>query len=125
MNNLALGTYALRARATDNENLSTTSAAVSLIVRPGNNEFEAAATLSGEHALSEGSNVNATKQSGEPNHGGNTGGKSVWWRWTAPRDGSVVVNTHGSGFDTVLGVYTGAVVNALTLVASGDDTGDA
>jgi hypothetical protein len=121
---LALGTYTLRARATDNEGLSATSAAVTLIVRPANNEFEAAAVLSGEHALAEGSNVNATKQSGEPGHGGNAGGKSVWWRWTAPRAGSVVVNTHGSGFDTVLGVYTGAAVNALTLVASGDDTGD-
>ena len=28
----------------------------------------------------------ATKEPGEPNHGGNPGGKSVWWSWTAPDD---------------------------------------
>ncbi len=29
----------------------------------------------------------------------------------------------GSSFDTLLGVYTGAAVNSLTLVASNDDCG--
>src|SRR5438094_406222 len=31
-----------------------------------------------------GSNVGATKEPGELNHGADAGGKSVWWTWTAP-----------------------------------------
>jgi Ca2+-binding RTX toxin-like protein len=70
------------------------------------------------------SNVNATKEAGEPDHAGNPGGKSVWYAWTAPPDGSVphVAFTAFGEFDTVLGVYTGATVNALTPVASNDDS---
>jgi len=65
----------------------------------------------------------ATKQPGEPNHAGNIGGKSVWWKVVPPMDGSVRLNTYGSGFDTVLGLYTGDSVSTLTLVAASDDCG--
>ena len=68
-----------------------------------------------------GTNVNATKEAGEPNHGGNAGGKSVWYSWTAPSSGVVSIDTHGSSFDTLLGLYTGTSVAALTTVASNDD----
>ena len=54
---------------------------------------------------------------------GNSGGKSVWWTWTAPSSGSVQIDTIGSSFDTILGVYTGSSVSALTTVASDDDSG--
>ena len=63
------------------------------------------------------------KESGEPNHAGNSGGKSVWWTWTAPSSGSVQIDTIGSNFDTILGVYTGSSVSSLTTVASDDDSG--
>src|SRR5262249_22109030 len=53
------------------------------------------------------SNAAATKESGEPNHAGSAGGKSVWWTWTAPNTGAVTVDTLGSSFDTVLAIYTG------------------
>ena len=66
----------------------------------------------------------ATKESGEPNHANNFGGSSVWWTWTAPSAGDVQIDTNASGFDTTLGVYTGAAVNALTLVAGDDDEGN-
>jgi hypothetical protein len=69
------------------------------------------------------SNRFATKQAGEPNHAGNAGGASVWFKWTAPVSAEVSVDTCGSGFDTLLGVYTGAAVNALTPVAVNDDAG--
>jgi hypothetical protein len=72
-------------------------------------------------APSTGSNVGATKQSGEPNHAGNAGGASVWYAWTAPATGSVTITTAGSSFDTLLGVYTGSAVDALTQVAANDD----
>ena len=89
---------------------------------PANDNFVAAATLTGPSVSATGTNVNATKETGEPNHGGNTGGKSVWWKWTAPSSGDVVIDTNGSNFDTLLGVYTGSAVNALTLIA-GDNNG--
>jgi hypothetical protein len=67
------------------------------------------------------SNLNATKEPGEPTIAGNTGGKSVWWQWRAPRTGPVTISTIGSSFDTLLGVYTGTILSNLVLVASNDD----
>ncbi len=68
-----------------------------------------------------GTNVNATKQTGEPNHAGNAGGKSVWWKWTAPANGTVTFDTAGSALDTLLGFYIGTSVSALTERAQNDD----
>ncbi|MBA4138097.1 MAG: hypothetical protein C0518_12345, partial [Opitutus sp.] len=90
------------------------------VTRPANNDFASAAALSGTQAT--GANTGATKQIGEPNHvTGNFGGASVWWRWTAPGNGSTTVTTAGSNFDTVLAAYTGAAVDSLTQLASNDD----
>ncbi|MDO8963192.1 MAG: M6 family metalloprotease domain-containing protein [Coriobacteriia bacterium] len=48
-------------------------------------------------------------------------GSSLWYEWQAPRDGAVYFATTGSDFDTVLGVYTGSTLGALSEVASDDD----
>jgi Divergent InlB B-repeat domain len=69
------------------------------------------------------SNRFATVQPGEPLHAGVAGGHSIWFKWTAPRSGTYDVDTCGSAIDTLLGVYTGSAVNALTPVASNDDAG--
>ena len=61
-------------------------------------------------------------ESGEPYHWDSTGGVSVWWRWTAPFSGRLVVDTFGSDFDTLLAAYTGTSVSTLTLIAANDDT---
>ncbi|MGI8809038.1 MAG: Calx-beta domain-containing protein [Acidimicrobiales bacterium] len=90
---------------------------------PVNNNFAAATAVAGATGTINGSNVGATKETGEPAHAGNAGGKSVWYRWTAPATGTVSFDTVGSNFDTLLAVYTGTAVNALTAVASNDDTG--
>jgi hypothetical protein len=66
-------------------------------------------------------NVEATKEPGEPDHAGNAGGKSVWWRWLAPRSGPVLLQTAGTSFDSLLAVYTGTGLSNLVLVASNDD----
>jgi hypothetical protein len=66
-------------------------------------------------------NVVATKESGEPKHAGANGGHSVWWKWVAPGNGIVTINTSNSTFDTVLAVYTGPSVSNLTQVAANDD----
>ena len=83
---------------------------------PPNDNFASSITLTGSTISAGGTNVLATKEAGEPNHGGSPGGKSVWWSWTAPSSGDVAINTDGSNFATLLGVYTGSSVNALTPV---------
>ena len=88
---------------------------------PANNFFTNAFVLSGVMAARADSNSGATREAGEPNHAGNSGGPSVWFRWTAPSNMNVTLTTEGSSFDTTLGVYTGASVSSLSLVVSNDD----
>jgi hypothetical protein len=88
----------------------------------GNDNFAQAQTLSGNSGSVAGTNAGATKESGEPQHAGDSGGRSLWHSWTAPFSGPVLLTTSGSDFDTLLAVYTGASVNALTLVAANDDS---
>jgi len=88
---------------------------------PPNNSFSNATVLTGSAAGTTGKTHLATKQTGEPNHAGNAGGASVWYRWTASANGTVTISTDGSSFDTLLAVYTGTAVDSLTPVASNDD----
>ncbi|HVF57079.1 MAG TPA: DPP IV N-terminal domain-containing protein [Pyrinomonadaceae bacterium] len=110
---------------TDASNNSVTK--TTLVVAPpapANDDFAAAQEINGATGSVAGSNEHATKQPGEPAHAGNPGGFSVWYRWQAPAAGRVEFTTDGSGLeDTLLGVYTGAGVDALTEVASNDDLG--
>ena len=88
------------------------------------NDFFVSATnfpLTGTSGVVSGGNTNATKENGEPIIAGNAGGKSVWWSFTAPADGVLTLNTTNSTFDTLLGLYTGTNVAALTPIADDDD----
>ncbi len=100
------------------------SLAIAPLSPPPNDSFSSPEPLSGSPAFTFGTNAAATKQSGEPNHAGDPGGASVWYSWTAPRSGLVFMDTCNSDFDTLLGVYTGSAVNALTSVVSNDDGPD-
>jgi hypothetical protein len=73
--------------------------------------------------LFQASNFGATSEPGEPIHAGQPGGASVWFSWTAPFNGMVTFSAAGSTFDTLLGVYQGNSVNALSPVAGDDDGG--
>ena len=52
-------------------------------------------------------------------------GATVWYRYTPPVNTTITADTfiESGGFDTVLAVYTGTAVNALTPVACNDDSG--
>ncbi len=89
---------------------------------PVNDHLVNAQPLIGTYVAASGTNLGATREVGEPNHGF-PGGKSVWWTWTAPGSGSLLVETTGSTFDTVLAAYTGVSYAVMTLVASNDDKG--
>jgi uncharacterized repeat protein (TIGR01451 family) len=96
-----------------------------LAARPANDPFANRLALSGVAGTTPDSNVLATGETGEPIHAGGAGGKSVWWKWLAPAAGQVTLDTHGSGFDTLLAVYTGTSVDQLTPIAANDNDGSA
>lgn len=92
-------------------------------VSPANDNFSAATTItlvSGSMQLA-GSNIGATRETGEPNHATALKGHSVWWKWTPTSSGTATFSTLGSNFDTVLAVYGGSHVSTLTAVGSNDD----
>ena len=92
------------------------------VAAPVNDGFTAAQTIAGTAGEVTGTtNRGATTEAMEPKHAGNSGGASVWYRWTAPGAGSVRIDTQGSSFDTLLGVYTGDDLSGLRTVASNDD----
>jgi Zn-dependent metalloprotease len=88
-----------------------------------NDRFSSRISIDAGGGTVTGINVGATKESGEPNHAGNVGGKSLWWTWTPTAPCNIQIDTIGSSFDTILGVYTGDSVSALTTVASDDESG--
>lgn len=92
---------------------------------PANNNFASAIALSNANNTGSisSSSILATKEAGEPNHAGNTGGQSVWWKWTAPASGQLNIDTQGSNYDTLLAVYTGTDFNALNNLTSNDNDG--
>jgi PKD repeat protein len=107
--------------AVDGENGTRGSFGLKLISRadaPSNDEFAAAKDVSGSlPRYISGSNADASKQTGEPSHAGNSGGASVWYSWTASRTAKARLTVCGSGLENpLLGVYTGSGVGSLTAV---------
>ncbi|NIP97360.1 MAG: hypothetical protein GWO24_29555, partial [Akkermansiaceae bacterium] len=94
------------------------------LVTPPNDSFANATVLVGDPPFVETGSTEdpvfglaATKEPGEPNHAGRSGGGSIWWRWVPATSGRVAVSLAGSDFDTLLAVYTGGSVDALTPVS--------
>lgn len=58
---------------------------------PPNDNFIDAISIDSTNTMVLGSNDDATKEPGEPDHAGNPGGKSVWWSWLAPATGYVTI----------------------------------
>jgi len=83
---------------------------------PTNDVFATPIAIAGAPLNISGSNVNATRQTGEP-----AGTASVWYQWTAPKSGVVTVTTEGSLIDTTLGAYSGPSLASLVAVPSFPD----
>lgn len=93
-------------------------------VRPANDKWSRSISLVGSSGRTAATNLRASGEAGEPDHANRSLPlESVWFRWTAPSDGTLSVDTYGSSFDTTLGVYTGTSLAALTAVAANDDAG--
>lgn len=87
-----------------------------------NDHFRDCAPLLGPVGLIRDYSVYATAEPGEPPHAGNLARRSLWYCWTAPFTGPVTFDTTGTFFDTVLAVYIGSSLSALTLVAGNDNS---
>ena len=94
----------------------------------GSDTFATATTIpSTRYQSPEVSLFTFTKEVGETEiSGAPYAGKTAWWRWTAPENGLCTVDTRRLAEsvpvqDSVVGVFTGTAVNALTAVASNDD----
>jgi uncharacterized delta-60 repeat protein len=89
--------------------------------------FTNAVVISGQQGIVIGGNLLATEETSEPDHfppvTTPSTNASIWYRWTAPSNDVVTFRTTGSGYDTVLAIYTGSDVGALALVENDDDTG--
>ena len=91
--------------------------------RPPNDNFASAHVLNGFSTSANGTNVDATLESGDPaTIAGRNTSRTVWYRWTAPFNGAVEMDTCTSNYDTLLGVYTGSALGSLTEIAGNDDT---
>lgn len=88
---------------------------------PTNDNWASAKLVSGASGQTSGTNIGATAEAGEPSNNG----KTVWYKWVATRSDGFAFNTLfnaligslSSPLTTVLRVYTGVAVNALTEVA--------
>src|SRR5436190_2419504 len=89
---------------------------------PHNDNLDSAEPLNNDDFGARGQLFGATKQAGEADHAGDTGGHSVWYAWTSGAAGPAKFSTcsNATGFDTLLGVYSGNAF-PLTPLASNDD----
>jgi hypothetical protein len=88
---------------------------------PPNDDFAAAWPIAvGETWIV--ATADATTESGEPVPScAPSTGKTVWFKWTANKNRTVVAKTVGSDFDTALAIYKGSTINALTQVKCNDN----
>jgi hypothetical protein len=96
------------------------------LAAPANDDFANATPFldyGGRDDSSAGALEEATREPGEPIHGGVASGGSVWFRWTAQYSGPArIYPCHGNLHPTV-SVYLGASVSALTAVGIQIDVG--
>ncbi len=103
--------------------VTSSNAALTVFVPPANDQCSGAFVVTGGVYTNSQSTTNAT-DSGDPIPSciGNAFGKGVWYRFTAPANGTLIVDTIGSSFDTVLGIYSGTC-GGFTEIACDDDSG--
>ena len=94
------------------------------IGQPSNDDFNGTMNVNGNDVSSTvfGLNIGATTQADEQQLGST--GSTVWWFVQAPADGTMIVDTLGSDFDTQLHVFTGFELGFENLIPvdNNDDT---
>jgi subtilisin family serine protease/Tol biopolymer transport system component len=89
---------------------------------PVNDDFSNASALVGDAGTIEGTNVGATVEPGEPSHLNSPRTASIWYKFTAPSNGVLSVDTFGTSFDTVMALYRGNSLSSLIQLDANDDS---
>lgn len=104
----------------------------SCATRPANDNFAFAQALSGFSTTASGSTSQATREPNEPDHyttgdqldtAAWVGDHTVWYKWTAPSGSpqSITVDVCATELDSILAVYQGSSLTALTKVADNNN----
>lgn len=83
---------------------------------PANDNFADRVVITGMGSTVYGYTAHASVEANEPNYGGGT----VWWSWTAPISGTVVLLLQGSQGYAYAQIYTGDSLSNLDFIASND-----
>jgi len=90
------------------------------LTRPAANDaFSRRIRMRGVYVVATGHNAGATSQPGEAALFGDSTGKSVWWSWKAPVNGTVSIALGGSDYRFPVAVFSGSTVSNLALLTSG------
>lgn len=89
---------------------------------PANDNFANAQLFSGVSGQVVGTTAEGTHEAGEPIHAHTRGVASVWYKYVAPGNGVLNMNTYDNGFDATLAVYQGSSLGNLTLIAANNNT---
>lgn len=114
--NLPPGECQLTSRAIDTLGASSASVPVQVTVRPRNDDYVNRIAVAGMAANVFGSTRAANAEPNEPMHTGNPGGKSVWYSWTAPKSGTVVLTAQGTGMSPLAEIYKSLSSSSLTSI---------
>ncbi len=99
---LAGRTYHFRAAGSDDD-----SVYVSLAWLPANDHFANRILLIGTNLTIDANNAGATLERNEPGVGNWVGGASLWWTWTAPASGTLLITRTNHVKTTFLGIFRG------------------
>ncbi|HEY2082746.1 MAG TPA: hypothetical protein VGI88_08150 [Verrucomicrobiae bacterium] len=88
------------------------------LTKPASNDnFKNRIPLHGINVAETGFNAGATSEPGEPVIPGSVG-KSVWWSWTAPVNGTASIALDGSDYPFPVSVFTGTAITNLSGAAT-------
>lgn len=103
---------------------ATNIVSYAIVPTPLNDNFNNATKVPATGASYVTLNSLASIESGEPQHAGVASvAASLWWNFTPATNGSVLVDTAGSGVNTVLAVYTNNTISTLQQVVATNDVG--
>ncbi len=132
-NNLEFGSYTFRATLEMNQNNQThefqDSTRFRVSIPPANDEIENAILINTLTYTNTQDTTEASHAADDPVFqcrfgGAGAGGASVWYKYVAPADGLVIVDTFESDYDTILGIWQGTR-GALTNIACNEDANTA
>jgi hypothetical protein len=84
---------------------------------PANDRFANATVITGATIALRTSNAGASPEAGEPALTTGQEGATVWWTWTAPQSGHVILSARDDNFEPWFGVFAGTSVTSLTPIA--------